>query len=217
VNKAFTNNFGYNNEDIRGKNFSILFTDSDKQNNKPEHEIETVLLNGQSSDENYIINKDGHAIWCTGESLLVVSEDRENYIVKDIINLQAKKQLPLFLRGTEELLERIFETSKDIPMMVLNGVMKVQRVNTAFLNLFEIEKHPALGSRLSDLNTFWNNDVIRNEIRKILVTNKPLRGMEFILDTKSGAQKTIKIDSRIINNHTSDGKEIYLILEDVIS
>src|SRR5215218_10170102 len=100
VNKAFTQNFGYNKEDIKGKKFTILFIEKDRENHKPDHELETVLSTGQSHDENYVVDKNGNAIWCTGESLLAIGKNGEKYIIKDIINLQAKKQLQLFLKNT---------------------------------------------------------------------------------------------------------------------
>jgi PAS domain S-box-containing protein len=216
VNRAFTNNFGYNNEEIKGKNFSILYTQDDNNKNTPGLELETVLSKGQANDENYIINRDGHAVWCTGESMLVAPEEEEKYIVKDIVNLQARKQLQLFLRGTEDMLQRIFESSKDIPMMILDGGMKVIKANAAFLKLFEIEQSPESGSRLSDLHhPFWDSEEIKNEVRKMLVTNEPIKQKEFLLTTKSNDRKVIVIDSKIIDKHSNKGREIFIILEDV--
>src|SRR5688572_19393980 len=163
VNKSFTSNFGYSNDDIRGKNFNLLFNESDRNKGVPQQELATVAAKGQAHDENYIINKEGEAIWCTGEAMLVEGGDGENYIVKDIINLQSKKQVQLFLNDTEELLERIFHSSKEVPMMILDGSLKVQRANAAFLRLFEMKEAPAKGSRLADLShPFWNDEAVKN-------------------------------------------------------
>src|SRR4028119_2400448 len=70
VNRAFTANFGYSNEDIRGENFSLLFNEFDKEKGKPQLELDTVAAKGQSHDEAYLMNKEGEPIWCTGEALL---------------------------------------------------------------------------------------------------------------------------------------------------
>src|SRR5215210_7964466 len=88
VNKSFTNNFGYTEEEIRGRSFSFLFNENDKAENKPLLELKTVLSKGQAHDENYIVNKNGQSIWCTGESILINGKQSEKYIVKDVINLQ---------------------------------------------------------------------------------------------------------------------------------
>jgi PAS domain S-box-containing protein len=218
VNKAFTNNFGYETKDLEGQNFSKLFTEENQERNVPKLELDTVMANGQSHDENYIIDKNGDPIWCTGEAILAADANGEKYIIKDIVNLQSRKQLDLFLTGTDDLLQRIFRSSKDIPMMILDGSMKIQNVNTAFLQLFELTEAPPAGSSLSNLkHSFWNNDEIRKEISKIIVTNQPVKRKEFLLKTKAGENKTIRMDSNIIHNQPSTGRRIFIILEEVIS
>lgn len=216
VNKAFTTHFGYSNEEIKGRNFSTLFTKSDKERNQPRQEIEAVLATGQSNDENYVVDKDGQAIWCTGESLLVSGQQGEKYIIKDIINLQAKKQLQLFLTATEELLGKVFETSRDFSMVILDGSMKMVKANKAFLNLFEMEESPFAGCSLSDIDhLFWSRDDVRKEIRNSIVTNQSIKQKEFIVETKSGEKKTIRLDSKIIDKEQGKDKRILLIIEDI--
>lgn len=217
VNGAFTNNFGYSNEDIRGQNFSILFNESDREKNMPQLELQTVAAHGQALDENYVIDKKGFEVWALGESLLVYDEEGKKYIVKDIINLQAKKQLQLFLTETEELLERIFESTKDFPMLILDGSMKIIKANTAFLDLFEISEAPLSGSRLADLHhPFWVNPGMKKEISNIIINNEPLRQREFLLETRAGLKKKVKFDSRILDSKTDIGKKIFIMIEDII-
>lgn len=217
INRAFTNNFGYSNEDMRGQNFSTLFTESDRKKNMPQIELETVAANGQAQDENYIVDKNGLAMWALGESLLVHNKAGEKYIVKDIVNLQSKKQLQLLLLETEDLLERIFISAKDFPMLILDGSMKIIKANTAFHDLFEISDVPLEGSRLSDLHhPFWANAEIKKEIRDIIINDQPLRDREFLLETGSGVKKKVKFDSRIIDSKTGSGKKIFIMIEDII-
>ena len=104
VKKAFTKNYGYTNEDIFGKNFSILFNERDREVHKPELELQTVMAFLQAHDEHYVVDKKGKAIWSIGEAVLVNSEDGKQFIIKDIVNLQFKRQLQLFLTETEEVL-----------------------------------------------------------------------------------------------------------------
>ena len=65
VNRAFTANFGYSNEDIRGENFSLLFNEADKEQGRPQLELDTVTAKGQSHDETYLMNKEGEGMWYT--------------------------------------------------------------------------------------------------------------------------------------------------------
>ena len=216
VNDAFINNFGYSREEIKGQNFCILFTKLDNERARPQQELENVLTKGQSSDENFVIDNKGHAIWCTGESVLVKNKEGEAYIVKDIVNLQAKKQLHLFLTETDELLERVFESTRDIPILILDGGLKIQKANLAFLQLFELTEAPEPGTRLSDVDhSFWKESQVKDEIRNILVNNKALKQKDFSLTAKSGEEKTIRFTAKIIERQPSLGRKIFILLEDV--
>lgn len=116
----------------------------------------------------------------------------------------------------EELLERIFESSRDIPMMVVDGSMKVVKVNEAFLTLFEIMERPKQGSRLSDLNhSFWDSKEIKAEISATIVNNQPLRRQEHHFVTKAGEEKKIILDSRIFEKQAPEGKSIFIMIEDI--
>jgi PAS domain S-box-containing protein len=218
VNGAFTNNYGYNNEEIKGLNFSMLFNKRDQEKYKPQLEIETVIAQGCARDENYIICKDGLSIWVIGESILVSSVNGEKYIVKDIVNLQAKKQFQEFLIEKEELLERLFASSKDISMMVLDAFMKVIKVNTAFLKFFELNELPLTGSRLAALDhAFWSKEDIKGEVRNSLVTNQPFQEKGYSLHTRSGEKKVVRIDSKLIDTKTGAGRKLYLLIEELPS
>jgi PAS domain S-box-containing protein len=216
VNSAFTNNFGYTTQDLEGKNFRELFNVADKSKNAPELELEKALNTGQANDESFLVDKNGHEVWCSGEAILVIDARGEKYIVKDVINLQAKKQVNLFLNSTEELLDRIFKASKDIPMMILDGSMKIQNVNTAFVNFFEIDKTPDSYNGLSSLNhPFWVRPDVRSEMSKVIVTNQPMKAKKFSYETKSGEQKTILLDSKIIYLQPEKGRKIFILIEDI--
>lgn len=217
VNQSFTKNFGYQKEEIKGKHFRLLFNELDQTQRKPEKEIEAVLSAGQANDENYVVHKNGREIWCIGETILVKAADGQSYLVKDIVNLQAKKQLQLFLAATEELLYRIFDSSGDVPMMILDGSMKIQKVNQAFVDLFEIGGMPGTGSRLSDIkHAFWQGQGLKKELTNIIITSQPIRRKEFVFTTRSGEMKTVMVDSKIIDN-LQNGKTIFIIIEDITS
>ena len=52
--------------------------------------------------------------------------------------------------------------------------------------------------------------MVRNEI-----TNAPLKGKLFMYETKSGEQRTILLDSKIIYLQPEKGRKIFIIIEDV--
>lgn len=216
VNNCFTKNFGYRNKDIAGKNFSILFSQPDIKENKHLIELEKVNTNGQANDDNYIIDKHGYAIWCTGECLLITNSDEEKYIVKDIVNLQTKKQVQLILTDTEMLLERVFNSTKEFPMMVLNGSMRINKLNDAFLEIFEIDDCLPEGSRLSDIaHPFWQTSEIKKDLRQIIINKATMKEKDYLFKTKNGEQKRLRLNSLIIKTAEGNETKIYIMFEEL--
>lgn len=216
VNRAFTKNYGYTTKDLEGKYFDLLFIEKDKKEGKPAIELETVLKLRQSNDENYLVDKNGIPVWSTGETILVDGGNGRQYMVKDIINLQSKRQLQLFLNQTDELLERVFSSSKEIPMLILDGSMKLVKMNEAFIKLFDLGNEPAPGSRLVEIDhPFWSSSMLRTELTNILITNQPLRNRKYLVHEKDGQIKTILINTRIIEGNAELGKRVFIIVDEV--
>jgi PAS domain S-box-containing protein len=198
VSKSFTNTFGYSNNDLEGRNFSILFTDVDNEIGKAGLELKKVLATAQASDDSYVVHKNGTAVWCTGESLLVSGQGKDAIIVKDVVSLQPKMDLQILLTEKGELLEAFFETSSHIPVMVLDGTLKIKKINTAFLKLFEIENTFVAGASLGVLHhSFWSEPDIKDELRKSLVNREPLRNKRFVFSRHSGGEKVFFINTSI--------------------
>src|SRR3954463_9529869 len=199
VNDSFTTAFGYGNDDLVEKNFSLLFTDEDKKNDRPASELRTAKTKGCASDDNYLVHKNGARVWTSGESIFIHTNREEEYIIKVIQNIDAQKQLEGFLTESNEFIESIFESVKDVALIILDSLMRIIKANNVFIKLFEIERPLKEQSRLTDLNnSFWNNEDIKKEIRNIIVTNKEIKEKEFQLETKSGKTKTISLRSKSI-------------------
>jgi PAS domain S-box-containing protein len=96
--------FGYSPDDIKGKNFSLLFTPEDKDKFNPEIELKTVLKQGSAKDNNYVVHKDGRHLWCHGESILAKDENGENFIVKIVYDLHEQKDLEFSLSRSNKQL-----------------------------------------------------------------------------------------------------------------
>ena len=129
VNEAFHTRFGYAAEDLTGKNFSILFTETDKQINKPEIEIQNVLEDGSANDENYLMHKAGNKVWVNGESVLIENDEEEAYIVKVVHNIHAQKQLERFLLQSHEFIDTVFDSIDESALMLLDSRLRIIKVN----------------------------------------------------------------------------------------
>jgi len=215
VNSAFTIAFGYHINDVAKKNFSLLFTEEDKKAGKPVVELQKVKSDGFASDDNYLVHKDGTPIWTSGESVFIDTSKKENYIVKVVQNIHAQKQLEGFLTESNEFIETIFESIRDAALVVLDSLMRIVKVNSAFIKMFEIETSLKEGSRLIDLDhPFWNRDDIKKEIRNIIVTNKLFKEEQFQMETRSGEIKTISFRSKSIYSEQGMERKILLLIKE---
>ncbi len=74
-NKGAEMQFGYLEEEVLGKNFSLIFTEEDKRLGLPKKELNEAKKVGRADDERQHVGKDGKAFWCSG---VVVKFEDEN-------------------------------------------------------------------------------------------------------------------------------------------
>lgn len=212
VNKGFIKAFGYKKSELLGKNFEILFTDEDRQNDKPGLEIEIAKAKGEKSDNNYLLNRDGVPIWVSGESVSATNKDGQKYIVKIIQDLNAQKKLEGFLLESEDFIHTIFESVKDTAFVILNSELRVLRTNRVFLKLFELNKGTTDMVKLSKLeNAFWRSVEIKKAIMNVLINKVAIKKESFDYTTSAGKTKNVFITSKLMENDET-GKIILLVI-----
>lgn len=215
VNKAFHLRFGYLPEDLIGENFSVLFTEQDKQLNKPELELQNVNTKGSANDENYIVHKDGSKLWVTGESVLIENKDRETCVIKVIHNIHAQKQLERFLLQSHEFIESIFDSITDSALILLDSSIKIIKVNRAFIKMFNLPKEPEKNSRLSDIsNDFWTKPDVKQEVVNFLVHNAG-EAKNFDMQTKDGETIKINLQAKMIEGVPGNERKLLVMIKRV--
>ncbi len=105
-NSAVTKTFGFERSDLMGQYFGQLFTEKDRRDGLPEHELKLVLEEGCADDENYIVRKNSEPLWCSGESIRVRTQDDDTLIVKVVVNIQKQKDMEHHLVGKNEELQQ---------------------------------------------------------------------------------------------------------------
>ena len=210
-NKGFLNAFGYNKKDLTGKNFEILFTPTDRDQNKPELEIKRTFTNGSSSDNNYLLNKEAVPIWVLGESILVKNEG-EFFIVKIIQNINTQKKLEGFLLESNEFIHTVFDSVQDAAFVILNSELRILRANKMFLKLFKLKKADVTEAHLLKIkNNFWKATEIKKQITDILVTNTAMKNAPFKYKNGLGKTKELLITSKLMENEGM-GRTILLVI-----
>jgi PAS domain S-box-containing protein len=213
INPAFTIRFGYNEEDLKGRNFSMLFIEKDRAVYKPETELQQVCTEGSANDENYLVNKDGNKIWTAGESVLV-EENEEKFIVKIVHNIHAQKQLERFLIQSHEFIDTIFDSITESALLLLDSRIRVVKVNHVFMELFGLQKTPAEGSRLSDIdNPFWLRPEVKKELVNFLVTHNTSDKKIFDFENSSGKNIQLEFHAKIIEGVPGTEKKIFLMIK----
>lgn len=216
VNQAFISSFGYAAEDVVNKNFRMLFTEDDRKKQKPEIEIQKVNNGGSGSDDNYLVQKSGKAVWVNGESVLVTNEDGEAYILKIIHNIEAQKQLERFLVESNEFIETILDSITDRALIILDAGMKIIKANTRFSEMFNLSTRvPLEDSKLGSIpHPFWQSAEVKQLLRNILVRNEMLRDVELNYQANGDVTKRIKLSSKFLHSHDTD-KRILLVISPV--
>jgi PAS domain S-box-containing protein len=124
--------FGYSPEDIKGKNFSVLFTPEDKDKSSPEIELKSVLETGSAKDNNYVVHKNGQHIWCHGESILAMDEKEKKFIVKIVYDIDEQKVLEHSLTSSNEQLS---QTTEDLNLVNLDLSSKNEKLDRTIKDL----------------------------------------------------------------------------------
>ena len=212
INKGFMTSFGYTKKDVRGKNFEMLFTPNDRENNKPSLEVKHTMSNGSASDNNYLLNKEGIPIWVLGESILAKNNDGEPLIIKIIQNINTQKKLEGFLLESNEFINTVFDSVRDAAFVILNSELRILRANKMFLNLFKLKKSEITEAQLLKVkNSFWKATEIKKQITDILVTNTAMKNAPFKYKNGSAKSKDLLITSKLMENEGM-GRTILLVI-----
>lgn len=214
VNTAFTFAFGYTQGDLEGMHIRMLFTEADQLHARPEEELLLARRDGSASDDAYVMHKDGTALWATGEVYHVRSNELEpEYYIKLVHNISALKLLDKFVFESGELVNTVFHSLKEIPLVVIDTRMNVLRSNEPFRGLFGQPQGEEDGPhRLSHLgHPIWKSEVLRQRMRELIVLGKPLTDEEFGIQDATGREQALIIRSKTMEAD-SDGSRQFLLM-----
>lgn len=213
VNAAFTTAYGYSTEDLKSKNFRVLYIEKDQTTRRPEIELNETNRQGFGADENYLVHKDGTLVWVSGESILIKTEGSAS-IVKIIHNIHAQKQLERYLLASSDLLDSLFESVKS-GLLLLDSQARIIKTNAAFLKMFGLDTPTTEGSRIQEIpHSFWGDDEVRNDIRKAMVHGENIN-KEYISGNDKSNFCRFHIISKSILGEDIPGKRLLLVVKNV--
>jgi PAS domain S-box-containing protein len=115
VNDAFTDLYGYTQEDVIGKPSWILFAGDDTaQKAIQEKRVESINLQGQFRGEYQDRRKDGSLFWVSNTSSVIQLDDETNYDLGIVRDITERVEFQELLGKQNEFLAALHETSINI-------------------------------------------------------------------------------------------------------
>ncbi len=213
VNEAFTTAYGYLLEDLKGKHFRVLYLEKDQITQRPEIELNTTHREGASTDENYLVHKDGTPIWVTGESILIQT-DTVTCIVKIIHNIHAQKQLERYLLTSHELLDNLFESVQQTGLLLLDTQLRTVKSNGVFNRFFSLKERVIAGIRPHEIpHSFWQEEELRNDLRNAVVNHQPINKEYLVKIVDEEGFDKLHIVSKLIHSEALEEKQLLLVIK----
>jgi PAS domain S-box-containing protein len=193
ANRAFLLSFGYDASDLIGKHFSMLFTDEDRARDMPMREIHTVLDEGQSFDNNYLVNKNHVRTWVSGESVLLDNAKGQKCILKIIQNIHVQKESEYSIVTLNNFNENILSTIDD-GVVVVDQEFKIVKANRSFYKLFELSEVALRdGGMPMLLSTFDNKKELSSAITVALGTGNCNPPFQLEFDDARGVNRAFEV------------------------
>ncbi len=214
INPAFSECFGYQQNEIEGKNIAMLFTEEDQRKGLPVKELKTVLSKGQASDNNYMVSKDKTITWVSGESVLVKNDEGKITIVKVIQNIDQQKKSEIELELLNEFNENILNSIEDA-VIVLNDNKEVIKANRAFSELFDYNEQDIVKMNFAELIKPYDEfGELKNNILKAIGRKIQFSNISVEIETTAGEKKVFDVSCNLMQR--IDGKNyIILVMHDI--
>lgn len=125
---------GFTSEEIIGKNFSVFYSDIEKQNNKPSDNLKYAKENGSYKEEGWRIKKDGSSFWANILITALKDDERNIYgFLKVTRDLTEKRKTEQEIRNSRDFYLKLLN---DFPTPVWRSGLdgKCNYFNKAWLN-----------------------------------------------------------------------------------
>jgi PAS domain S-box-containing protein len=214
VNAAFTECFGYTAADIIGKHVEVLFTEEERQKELPQKELKTVLSEGQSSDNNYLVTKDRTPVWVSGESILVTNQAGDKSILKIIQNIHQQKLAETCILRLRDFNEKILTSIEDA-VVVLDVNMKILKANKAFNDFFGKDYADVFALNFGDvIKPFDTSNDLRDSIQSTINTSKGFFNKQLEFETSANEKKIFTVSCSYMRE-ADEANNLLVVIHDI--
>ncbi len=141
---------GYPHEEIVGRHFSTLYSDTDIANRLPQIELDMALAEGHFSDEGWRHRKDGSRFWAAATITAIRTPQGEPAgFIKITRDLTERKLTEESLRESEERLRLLIESVQDYAIFLLDPEGHVMSWNSGARRIKQYEDRDIIGRHFS--------------------------------------------------------------------
>jgi PAS domain S-box-containing protein len=178
---------GYSVEEVIGKNISIFYTDEDKENGLPAHNLNIAKKTGHFEAEGKRLKKDGSTYWAD-VTLTAIYDEGEKLVGFSKLTRDITKQkfAAEELRSLNNFLDSVLENIPNMVFVKDAQDLRFVRFNKAGENLLGYPKKDMLGKNDYDFFPREQADFFTSKDQAVLNQNDIINIPEEPIETKNG-------------------------------
>lgn len=132
-----------------------------------------------------------------------------------LVDINASKQAEHEVRQARDFAEAVIGTVRD-PLLILDGELRVQKVNDAYLKTFRSSVRDILHQRLFELDDGrWEGPRLRSLLLEILPRHTTFDNFEVTRDFKKIGRRTFLLNARMLSQDPGHREKILLGFQDI--
>ena len=177
---------GYEPDAIIGQHFSRVYRAEDRAQQRPEHELEVAMAEGQVEAEGWRVGQDGVPFWA--HVVITALRDEAGQVrgfVKVTRDVTERRRMEERLRASETRYRRLFEAARDGILILDAGTHTITDVNPFMVELLGYARDEFLGKELWEIGVLTDAAASREAFRTLQATGY-IRYEDLPLQTNSG-------------------------------
>jgi two-component system CheB/CheR fusion protein len=172
------------------------------------------VIDSAREDERDIQDAEGH--WFSLRVRPYVSADNTiDGAVLVLVDIDALKQAEEITAVAREYADNIIETLRE-PLLVLDGELRVERLNRAFCDTFAVTPAETVGTLLYDLgNRQWDIPALRSLLHDVLTRGTTIENYSVTHRFERVGWRTVLLNARRLRNPKTLAERVVLAIEDV--
>jgi PAS domain S-box-containing protein len=188
---------GYEPDEIIGQHFSRVYRPEDRAQQRPEHELEVAMAEGQVEAEGWRVGQHGSPFWA--HVVITALRDEAGQLrgfVKVTRDVTERRHMEERLRASETRYRRLFEASRDGILIVDAVTHKITDVNPFMVELLGYARDEFLGKELWEIGVLTDAAASQDAFRVLQATGY-IRYEDLPLQTKAGARRDVEFVSNV--------------------